>query len=384
MMKMATKKKILIIHDAPLAEWKGTQRILFEYGNSLVEMGFDVIYASPIDFSRPTGENLIKYVPEVKFSNVEIAMWHHIVYNVSAKYLKDIDPDLVLVSTFNAFPFLPFIFRKIVFGSTVYGPEHEHVGNIYTKLTLIIKRGTFKLISLFYSTKYVSFFAINPEQRTWLNKLLLRKFRIYYQPPPIECGSLHLVERDKLSNSFTVLYLGELTYYKGFEDFIKIVESFESDYFQNNIIFKIGTIGGPLLKKAKDLCTYYKNVVIVNTEDEETKIQLYNSSSVLVSPSRVENFHIVSAEAQICGLPVISSDISGPRSIIQDNITGMLIEPGNIKKFHDAVMRYFDWWKDDANSYYKAMKLNSQKAQRFCKENVLPGFLNMIVDELKE
>lgn len=375
-------KTILLVHDAPLLEWKGTQRILLEYGNSLVERGYNVIYTSPKDFSRPIGENRIKYGIEVKFSIREMAMCHHAVYHISSKYLKAIDPDLVLISTFNAFPLLPFSSKKIVFGSTVYGPEHEQVSNIYNRIKILIKKEIFKLISLFYSTDNVSFFAINPDQIQWLKQMLPKKFKIYYQPPPIECGPLHLIERNKLPNSFTVLYLGELTAAKGFADFVKIVESFETDNFKNNLIFKIGTIGGPMLKEAKDLCARCKSVLIVNTEEEETKIHLYNSSSILVSPSSIENFHIVSAEAQLCGLPVISSDISGPRSIIQNNVTGMLIEPGNIGKFHDAILKYYNWWKNDINSYYEAMEANAKTAERFCKENVLPKFLDMIHNEL--
>lgn len=67
---------ILILHDAPLDEWKGTQRSLLEYGNYLTDKGFKVLYLSPRQFKRPIGEDRIILKTEIKFNVMSYKMKH--------------------------------------------------------------------------------------------------------------------------------------------------------------------------------------------------------------------------------------------------------------------------------------------------------------------
>ena len=378
------KKRILILHDAPLSEWKGTQRILMEYANYLARNGFEVIYASPKKFERPEGESQIQFNNDIKFCVKAMGMKHFLIYFVSRRELKLLKPDLIIVSTFNVFPFIPFNRYRVIMGSHVYGPEHEKLGSRYNKFKIKMKRVVFKIISLFYSKTNVAFYGINPTQEKWLTQLLPKKFTVYLQPPPLDCRPFNVVEFHNLPNKFTVLYFGELTYDKGFFDFTKIVKKFEEETIYKNIEFIIGTVGGPLMKDAQSLCSQFKNVTLIKTEKENAKINTYQMSSLLISPSKVENFHIVSLEAQLCGLPVISSDISGPKSIIENNVTGILVPVGDIDGFYQALIGYYNIWSKDKLRYYHSMKINSQKVRRFCKENILPQFLEMVNNELKK
>jgi glycosyltransferase involved in cell wall biosynthesis len=48
---------------------------------------------------------------------------------------------------------------------------------------------------------------------------------------------------------------------------------------------------------------------------------------------------MVLLEAMALGLPVIASDIPGPREIVVDGRTGLLFEPGNAKALAEALER---------------------------------------------
>ncbi|PWR20807.1 glycosyltransferase family 4 protein [Zavarzinia compransoris] len=58
-----------------------------------------------------------------------------------------------------------------------------------------------------------------------------------------------------------------------------------------------------------------------------------------VMPSRHETFGIGILEAQAAGLPVIASACEGPRAVIRDGETGLLVPPGDAAALADAVAR---------------------------------------------
>ena len=57
----------------------------------------------------------------------------------------------------------------------------------------------------------------------------------------------------------------------------------------------------------------------------------YQQAAVCVVPSTeaVENFSIVAAEAQACGIPVVVSDFPGVRTTVEDAVTGLIVRPGD-------------------------------------------------------
>ncbi|APG63050.1 glycosyl transferase family 1 [Sphingorhabdus lutea] len=64
------------------------------------------------------------------------------------------------------------------------------------------------------------------------------------------------------------------------------------------------------------------------------------SMDMLFNPSTTEGFSNVSLETMACAVPVIAARATGNVGLVQHNITGQLVTPGNIPEFADALQHY--------------------------------------------
>lgn len=56
-------------------------------------------------------------------------------------------------------------------------------------------------------------------------------------------------------------------------------------------------------------------------------VGFYRSLDIFLCPSLTESFGLVAAEAGVCGLPVIASDVGGLSEVVVQGLTGVLIKP---------------------------------------------------------
>ncbi len=64
------------------------------------------------------------------------------------------------------------------------------------------------------------------------------------------------------------------------------------------------------------------------------------SSDLFLNPSVTESFGNVTLEAMACALPVLAASASGATNLVQDGVTGTLVEPGDIDAFAEALGAY--------------------------------------------
>jgi len=108
---------------------------------------------------------------------------------------------------------------------------------------------------------------------------------------------------------------------KNNEDIVLIIAGSRSAYTQ-----EIETTISSFAKNVQSRCH------IVSDINEQLKADVYNSFDIFVSPSTHESFGIVFLEAWACKKPVIGANIGAVRSVISQNIDGLLVEPGNIEQ----------------------------------------------------
>ena len=82
---------------------------------------------------------------------------------------------------------------------------------------------------------------------------------------------------------------------------------------------------------------HYSPVTFLGRQSGEALANLYASFDLFVHPGEEETFGQTIQEAQASGLPVIAANRGGPRHLINDGITGFLVEPGRWGAYRDVV-----------------------------------------------
>lgn len=100
--------------------------------------------------------------------------------------------------------------------------------------------------------------------------------------------------------------------------------------------------GGELIFDLEDLAKKLKiqdRVTFAGWQSDERLVKFYQAADLFVLPStdRSEAFGIVLIEAMACGLPVIASDLPGVRSVVRNNVTGLLVPPGEVDSLSHAI-----------------------------------------------
>lgn len=68
----------------------------------------------------------------------------------------------------------------------------------------------------------------------------------------------------------------------------------------------------------------------------------YRAADVCIVPSRSESFGLVALEAAACGTPVVAAGVGGLLTLIDDAVTGFLIENRDPRDFAEAVRTLLD------------------------------------------
>ena len=135
-----------------------------------------------------------------------------------------------------------------------------------------------------------------------------------------------------LENKFILLGVASVwSPRKGLKDFFELSKHLNSDY-------QIVLVG----LSRKQIEQLPNNILgIERTESVEELADLYASCDVYVNPTYEDNFPTTNLESLACGTPVITYKTGGSPEAI-DELTGIVVEQGDIGKLIDAIKKVKD------------------------------------------
>lgn len=80
----------------------------------------------------------------------------------------------------------------------------------------------------------------------------------------------------------------------------------------------------------------------VPAQPHDQLAEFYRAANVVVMPSRSESFGLVAAEAQACGVPVLAARVGGLEYVVDDGVSGFLIDGWDGSVWADAISRVLD------------------------------------------
>jgi glycosyltransferase involved in cell wall biosynthesis len=144
--------------------------------------------------------------------------------------------------------------------------------------------------------------------------------------------------KHSLENKFILLGVASVwSPRKGLKDFMALSKLLNND-------FHIVLVG--LTRKQMEQLP--DNILgVERTESVEELAEIYAASDVYVNPTYEDNFPTTNLESLACGTPVITYKTGGSPEAI-DDLTGIVVEQGNINKLVDAINQI----KEKGKQYY--------------------------------
>lgn len=171
----------------------------------------------------------------------------------------------------------------------------------------------------------------------WLSEILMESFLKSYPIKTINNGINTDVFKPSTSKAFRskhglenkFLLLGVASVWsprKGLKDFIELSSHLNND-------FKIVLVG----LSRKQIEQLPNNIMgIERTESVKELAEIYSASDVFLNPTYEDSFPTTNLESLACGTPVITYKTGGSTEAI-DELTGIVVEQGNIGKLIDTI-----------------------------------------------
>jgi glycosyltransferase involved in cell wall biosynthesis len=141
------------------------------------------------------------------------------------------------------------------------------------------------------------------------------------------------------SDDMLITTTGRMTPQKGFDDLIRAFPSILHSVPRSKLLL----VGDGYLKGQLEGLARSEGVsdrtIFAGFVSDQRLLSALKSSDVVVIPSRFEPFGITALEAMAGGIPLVVSSVGGLAEIVEDNVDGIWVNPGDPGSIADGVVR---------------------------------------------
>jgi len=128
-----------------------------------------------------------------------------------------------------------------------------------------------------------------------------------------------------------IIFAGRLSKEKGIDVLLDTAKRLSPEY---NLLI-LGT--GPEEEKIRNISNSKANVHYLGYQSKQNTISLIRGSDLLIQPSIMEGISSTLLEAMGCETCIIASNVGGNQELIENNKTGVLVEPNNVGELVDKI-----------------------------------------------
>lgn len=166
---------------------------------------------------------------------------------------------------------------------------------------------------------------------------------------PVPESEVRAYDQDRHTGPYKVLFVGRLEKRKGIENLFGAIPQVSAQV--TDVEFVIAGADnsvhdGFAARRGMDYPTYFRrryadqvpHVRFTGAVSDEDLATLYREADLFVAPSLYESFGLVYLEAMNYAKPVIGCRTGGVPEVIDDGVTGVLVEPGSSRALADAIV----------------------------------------------
>ncbi len=202
----------------------------------------------------------------------------------------------------------------------------------------VTKRWFDRVVPVFTLRRATRVIALTRREAAFLETLGVHKDRIAVIPNGIDVGEFAGIDTDRPSSgTATALYVGRIyPRQKGLETLLRALALLHPDELRLRIVGEDWDGADTLRALGRKLGLLHR-VEFVGRVPRDALIREYARADLLVLPSLFEPFGIVLLEAMAAGLPVVASRVGGIPDVVEDDETGLLVDPSDPEALAGAL-----------------------------------------------
>ena len=384
-------KKLAVFNYYPLEFMGGGEQLAISLFNELVS-DYDITYYSPVeekvvsrisedhlrrtlffdyrkcafqDFSIVRDRRLYKPFPSMEIINREEVLLIFLSSPVPRRFLKG------LINKGKRAIFL-------LHGITVERVSLSSVSLLKISLFRFWVKWNLLVNHKYYAYDRFEYQVLNPSQLRLLENVGVNKTRITLIPNGLEFSDYQV---GAASDKFRIVFIGRM------EKVIKGVDlliSTAAEVIKTNLDVEFQVIGsGSYESVVEDMSQQqYSQFKYYAYVTQETKKAILADASLMIVTSRTEPFSLSILEGLASGLPIVSTDCSGPRSIIDSDELFGCITSHKVSDFKSRIMDYYSVWRSDRDAYFAQKMERRYRAEKLFNKGKMTTSYRLLVARL--